>query len=1030
MKTKFFAAIGRVLATLFLSAIGAAAANVQLVSILNDSNEVPATANGDSSMPIVTPDGRYVLFASAANNLVMTNGDGSVTGGPRHWLNVYLRDRLAGTTSLVSVNVAGVCAGGNCYPTGISTNGQFALFESAATDLVTNDVNGANNVYVRDVVNNVTTLVSINTNGLSGNGFSFHSVMTPDGQYVAFTSSAKDLTSNDTNATGLYLNGNDVFVRDLWEGTTTLASVGGASTNLTPSSDGPAITPDGRFVAYDSYSFNQQTFSFTTSDVYVRDLIAGTTSWVSTNAKSIFDSVYDTTNASSVSPSISDDGQFVAYETILQNPSSTSEGIILQNDLQTGVTEVVCTNASDLIGSPTYQMTPNGRFIALLADTSGPYGDSVIDVWDADTGTNTPVSVDCVSGLPVTGVCAEPVINSTGQYVAFLCSGSNVTTNAVPGGYFNLYLRDLDAGYSYLVDSDTNGAGDGLDDSCTFSMADNGTVVAFDSGLSSLVPGDFNRSYDVFTADPMTATIQAVSVPALPSQSPDGFTEVYPGCLSTNDRYVAYVSTAENLVPNDTNEYRQVYVNDLVLETNTLVSVGTNGFAGNGHSSQPSISGNGEFVTFSSFAPNLMTGEPSGVEQVFRRDLLAGTNALVSVSTNGGFGNYNSFSPAISSDGRFVLYYSLAENLAPNLPSGFLPPTNLFVRDFQLNTTYVMTTGLVDSASMTPDGHYVAFIGINQKSSSTRLYVWNSQTALLSYTNASLQLTNVSISADGRWVAYTIGSTLEAYDLVGKTNYLIGTAAIDSHSGMQFDGSDRYLVFATKTSLVAADLNGTYDVYVHDFQVGTNLLVSRSYNSANTANGPSYLPAISPSGRFIAYRSLANNIVPNSGANEENVFVYDLSNNATMLLSVDQPGTAAANSFSTAPVISSDSSTLAFESYASDLLAPAFNEFSSIYTFSLTNYPVAGNAGGGTGGGSTNPNYGVNAQLTFSGGSQSPWLTWPLASGENYQVQFEDDLSGTDWQPVNGGIVFIGGTAGLQDLSPSPTNRFYRIVSY
>lgn len=102
--------------------------------------------------------------------------------------NVYLRDRLNQTTTLVSVNLSGTGGGnGDSFPTGLSTNGQFALFESNASDLVANDPNGVTDIFVRDVVNGTTTLVSVGTNGGVASGASRGSAMTPDGGFVAFT---------------------------------------------------------------------------------------------------------------------------------------------------------------------------------------------------------------------------------------------------------------------------------------------------------------------------------------------------------------------------------------------------------------------------------------------------------------------------------------------------------------------------------------------------------------------------------------------------------------------------------------------------------------------------------------------------------------------------------------------------------------------------------------------------------------------------------------------------------------------------
>ncbi len=146
----------------------------QLATVQGASFAPQAGGNGDSGLSIISRDGRYVLFASTANNLTLTNNNNFVL--PRRF-NVFLRDRLANTTTLVSVNLSGTGGGnGDSFPTGISTNGQFALFESSASDLVAGDTNNASDIFVRDVVNGLTTLVSVNTNGTSGNWYRLRAV--------------------------------------------------------------------------------------------------------------------------------------------------------------------------------------------------------------------------------------------------------------------------------------------------------------------------------------------------------------------------------------------------------------------------------------------------------------------------------------------------------------------------------------------------------------------------------------------------------------------------------------------------------------------------------------------------------------------------------------------------------------------------------------------------------------------------------------------------------------------------------------
>src|SRR5262245_59642475 len=119
----------------------------QIVSARDPSQAAPAGGSGDSYGPILTPDGRYVLFASAANNLVMNAGSSNPASLaiPAH-LNVFLRDRTNGITTLASVNLNGIAGNGNSFPSGISTNGRYALFESTASDLVAGDTNGVSDI--------------------------------------------------------------------------------------------------------------------------------------------------------------------------------------------------------------------------------------------------------------------------------------------------------------------------------------------------------------------------------------------------------------------------------------------------------------------------------------------------------------------------------------------------------------------------------------------------------------------------------------------------------------------------------------------------------------------------------------------------------------------------------------------------------------------------------------------------------------------------------------------------------------------
>ena len=632
-------------------------ASIQPVSQPGSSFAPAAGGDGSSGLPIVSADGRYVLFASTANNLVLTNNNNSVL--PQR-MNVFLRDRVSNTTTLVSVNLAGTGGGnGDSFPTAISTNDQFVLFESGASDLVANDTNAANDVFVRDLVNGITTLVSVSTSGGSANltGTSRSSVMTPDGRYVAFVSTATNLVAGDTNGIP------DVFVRDLQAGTTTLVSVGAAASafydpqNHVPAStsESPDITPDGRYVVFYSSATNLVPGVATSGEVYVRDLLAGSTTWVSTDARAIFQFVTGSTNAASCNFSISDNGRFVAYEVCTNTPTGTpAAGLILRYHLATGLTDIISANANTPVLSPEFihnlAMTPDGRFVVYVDDIGNYTGtNTAIYLWDAQSGLSTLVSAVWNSpATPATGICDSPMVSSNGQWICFVSTATPLTPTT-PSGGFHAYLHNMQTGLTQLLDADTNGLGAGINPITVPALSADGSVAAFES--ANLLNDNRHLTGDVFaynTASNATVLISAHH-PALPSQTPDGISGFTSFSVSSNGQFVAFYSDADDLVPNDTNATRDVFVRALVPGTNILVSVNTNGVSGDYLSTDPAISGDGRYVAFTSSADDLVPGDANDAQDVFIRDLQTGTTTLVSVSANGvNPGNGDSFSPIIA----------------------------------------------------------------------------------------------------------------------------------------------------------------------------------------------------------------------------------------------------------------------------------------------------------------------------------------------------------------------------------------------
>ena len=981
----------------------AGAQSLQLVSALDPSLGPASGAGGDSGVPILTPDGRYVLFASSAENLLVIGTNGPVPPRLNRPLNVYLRDRLTTTTTLVSMDVTGRSGGNaNSLPKGISTNGEWVLFESFASNLVPGDTNNASDVFVRDVVKGTTLLVSANTNGGVGNGTSKNAVLSPDGRYVAFASLASNLVPGDTNRL------QDVFVRDLQTGATTLASFGWVSNSVeypSGNSDDPAITPDGRFVTFSSSK--SVSFRGLVAEIYRRDLVEGTTIWVSADASNAVYSVFGYTNVTAFNHAMSDDGQAIVYEASLD---AGSTAVLLRYDAATGHTLTIHTNAANAtLAAGGLDMTPDGGKVAFMAYTGDNSGTNTsILVWDAETDTITLASESLINPGWETMDASAPALDQTGRYVAFLSSTQGLVTNALRSGP-HLYVRDLQDATTALVDEDAAGVGSGVAFGGSPSINPGGRLVAFNAPDGTLVAGDHNDFSDVFVRDLVSHTNELISAAnaALESFTANGLSTLSPGCVGGDGRFVSFRSPATDLVAGQFDGYLNIFLRDLVLQTNMLVSVNTNGLPGNANSTEPVISADGSRVAFTSYASDLVPGISTNLQNVFARDWRNGTTTLVSANATGqGGGNANSYSPAISGDGRFVLFSSQAGNLTTGL-SGSGPW--LFIRDMQANQTHALHPYSVKNASMTPDGHFVAFAASSRGlTTEDSIYVWDTLADARVYTNTFTQgqTTAVAISPDGRKVIYALGglvSQLKAVDRVANTTRVVAPYLLASKPGLRFSADSRWVTYATQGT--------TKQVFLYDFSTSTTQLVSRAVVSGAPANAASDAPDISADGRLIAYHSAASDLVPGDTNDVPDVFIYDRLTNTTTLLTSSRLGSWSASNRSMDPVFSADGKVLFIASAASDLLDHDFNNQLDIVAYSIfssADIPVF--------------------QVSFSRAGQGIDLTWPVPSGTTTQVQFKNCLSDPEWQDLKTGVTIIGNQGYLRD-SGSGSQRFYRILA-
>jgi len=190
-----------------------------------------------------------------------------------------------------------------------------------------------------------------------------------------------------------------------------------------------------------------------------------------------------------------------------------------------------------------------------------------------------------------------------------------------------------------------------------------GRYVAFTADTSHLILDDTNNAADIFVHDRGNGTTERVSIASDGSQGNSG--SLFPA-ISANGRHVVFDSSASNLVSEDSNEVKDVFVHDRETGLTALVSIAIDGSQGDGDSTIASISGDGSYVVFQSFANTLISNDNDGFSNVFIHHRYVGITEQVSVSSYGGQANSHSYQPAISADGHYVVFQSQANNIISN----------------------------------------------------------------------------------------------------------------------------------------------------------------------------------------------------------------------------------------------------------------------------------------------------------------------------------------------------------------------------
>lgn len=390
-----------------------------------------AQANAGSVTGAMSTDGRFVVFSSSASNLV--------AGDANHHSDVFVRDRVAGGTDLVSVSSAGVQANEDSLGTAISDDGRYVVFDSPASNLVAGDSDGSWDVFLRDRTAGVTERVSVSQTGQPANDESFGGAISANGRFVAFSSGASNLVRGDTNEKW------DAFVWDRKTGATQRVSVSSHGAQATGrSSSASTISADGRLVVFTSRASNLVAGDTNgASDVFVRNRATGRT-WRVT-----LSSTGKQADSSSSGGAISADGRLVAFESAASNlaPNDTNEraDVFVRNRV-TGRTRRVSVSSRDKQGN---------------------------------------------------GSSEGAAIAADGRYVGFWSHASNLVAGDTKG-HIDVFVHDRATGRTRRVSVSSTGTEANGRSWWVVAISADGRVAAFRSQASNLVPGDTNSSDDAF----------------------------------------------------------------------------------------------------------------------------------------------------------------------------------------------------------------------------------------------------------------------------------------------------------------------------------------------------------------------------------------------------------------------------------------------------------------------------------------------------------------------------------------------------
>jgi Tol biopolymer transport system component len=786
-------------------------------------------------------------------------------------------------------------------------NNRYIAFVSEADGLSDADDDRFTNVFVRDRLNGVTILVS-RADGAAGagaNGASRQPSISANGRFVAFQSEASNLAPGASGQVG------HVYVRDLQAGTT----------RLVDRADGPdgAIANDESWGPSLTVVSGNPVVAFTSAATNLDGANAGTQVYVRSQSDTTLVSARDGLgtpgNGSAASPSISTDGESVAFES----------------------------GSNDLVAGD---------------------GNNRIDVFVRTLGTSdTTLASTGPLGIG-DGDSTDPSISGDGDRVAFTTDATNLDGLAGPDSDAapDIYVRDISAGDTFLASRATGlGGTKGNEPSTEPSLSDGGSVVVFTTASTNLTAGDTNGTLDIYVRSglfDMSPSTGLISRPATDTIGDGGsFGPSIPrnGFGDFGTRLIAFTSTADNMGPDDENDHAQVYgrLNGGTIGANPAILISRPTAPGpfrsgvNDSSLRPplrsnettsALSADGRYTVFLSASDELSAEDDGRFINVFRRDNLTGETLLVSRASgaNGAAANGTSSasgggisagpgspqgSPAISADGNRIAFASAASNLVAgdgnNVP-------DVFVRDVAAGTTTRVSVTAGGAELTFPSGDPAISADGNRIAFATRSAI-----------DAAADLNN---AADIYIRDLAAGTTLLASRIDGPG----GAAGNDNSGSPALDADGSRVAFVTQAfnlDPATTDNNGDADVWLRDLATGRTIGLSVNTAGTLTGNDFSTPPAISADGNRVVFSTQATNLGATGDVNGSipDIVLRDVAAGTTTLVSrANGQNGVSGNSGSERPSISADGTRVAFESSATDLVSPDDNGTFDVLVRDLT----------------------------------------------------------------------------------------------